>query len=444
MTDDGAARAAIATDLSSTLFVEAGAGSGKTTQLVARILEILLSGRAGVDQLAAITFTEAAAGELRDRLAERLEQAAIADPVVSRRAAAADALAGLEGAAVTTLHGFARRILADHPFAAGLPAVFEVLDEVRSAIAFDDRWAGTVDALLADPDASAALSWLLAGGAQLDDLRVIAQAFDAHWDRIPSGDGVPPAALPRIDRREVLDPLRRARALALYCDDPDDRLLHHLEALGPTVERLEDSEAEIDVLRVLAGMTSKLTGGNRGRPVAWGGRKADVQSCLDDAQAGRDRIVADAVRGALGQVGLALATAARAPPRPAAAVKAGSTITTCSSWLATSSGTTRRCRPRSMTGIASSSSTSSRTPTRSRPSWPFASPPRRRPGPANRSARVAHRGIQPATGRGRRSRSNRGACSSSATRSSRSTGSAGPTWRSSRRRGPGWPIERCR
>ncbi|HEY1733564.1 MAG TPA: UvrD-helicase domain-containing protein, partial [Acidimicrobiales bacterium] len=129
LTKDSAARRAIAGDLSSTLFVEAGAGSGKTTQLVARILEILLTGRAGVDQLAAITFTEAAAGELRDRLAERLEQAAVADPVVSRRAAAADALAGLDGAAVTTLHGFARRILADYPFAAGLPAVFEVLDE---------------------------------------------------------------------------------------------------------------------------------------------------------------------------------------------------------------------------------------------------------------------------------------------------------------------------
>ena len=92
--------------------------------------------------------------------------------------------------------------------------MFEVLDEVRSAIAFDDRWAGTVDALLADPDASAALPWLLACGARLDDLRAIAQAFDTNWDRIPPGAGGPPAALPRIDPGVVLDPLRRARALA--------------------------------------------------------------------------------------------------------------------------------------------------------------------------------------------------------------------------------------
>src|SRR5580704_10033388 len=226
-TTDSAARATVVTDLSSTLFVEAGAGSGKTTQLVARILELLLTGRAGVDQLAAITFTEAAAGELRDRLAERLEQAA-ADPDASRRAAAADALGGLDGAAVTTLHGFARRILADHPFAAGLPATFEVLDEVRSALAFDDRWAGTVDAVLADPDASTALQWLLACGAQLDDLRTIARALDANWDRLPPAEEAPPVALPRIDRGEILDPLRRAIALAPACDDPDDRLRCHL------------------------------------------------------------------------------------------------------------------------------------------------------------------------------------------------------------------------
>ncbi len=202
MMDDSAARAAIATDLSSTLFVDAGAGSGKTTQLVARILEILLTGRAGVDQLAAITFTEAAAGELRDRLAERLELAAAADPTASRRAAAVDALAGLDGAAVTTLHGFARRILADHPFAAGLPAVFEVLDEVRSAIAFDDRWAGTVDTLLADPGR-------IVGGAVASRLRRPARR--------------PPGHRPGVRRQLGPDPARRRRGAGCARSDRSGR-----------------------------------------------------------------------------------------------------------------------------------------------------------------------------------------------------------------------------
>src|SRR5439155_1582559 len=65
----------IRTDTSTTLFVAAGAGTGKTTELVARVLQLVRDGvlLAGV---AAITFTEAAAAELRDRVRAGLEDAA--------------------------------------------------------------------------------------------------------------------------------------------------------------------------------------------------------------------------------------------------------------------------------------------------------------------------------------------------------------------------------
>ena len=59
---DEAARQLIARDgLDRTLFVEAGAGTGKTQALVGRIVELVLSDRARLSDLAAITFTEAAA-----------------------------------------------------------------------------------------------------------------------------------------------------------------------------------------------------------------------------------------------------------------------------------------------------------------------------------------------------------------------------------------------
>jgi len=59
---DAAARTAIAEDLDATLVVEAAAGTGKTTELVNRIVRILASGRAKVDGIVAVTFTEKAAG----------------------------------------------------------------------------------------------------------------------------------------------------------------------------------------------------------------------------------------------------------------------------------------------------------------------------------------------------------------------------------------------
>ena len=65
---DAAARDAIANDLDDTLIVEAAAGTGKTTELVGRIVRILASRRARVDNIVAVTFTEKAAGELKLRL----------------------------------------------------------------------------------------------------------------------------------------------------------------------------------------------------------------------------------------------------------------------------------------------------------------------------------------------------------------------------------------
>src|SRR5947208_12978699 len=72
---DGDARRAIADALDDTLIVEAAAGTGKTTELVKRILRVLETGRAAMVEIVAVTFTEKAAGELKLRLRERLERA---------------------------------------------------------------------------------------------------------------------------------------------------------------------------------------------------------------------------------------------------------------------------------------------------------------------------------------------------------------------------------
>jgi len=71
---DQANRDRIATDLETNLLVEAGAGSGKTTAMVGRMAELIRTGRAEVDEIAAVTFTRKAAAELRERFQEHLEK----------------------------------------------------------------------------------------------------------------------------------------------------------------------------------------------------------------------------------------------------------------------------------------------------------------------------------------------------------------------------------
>src|SRR2546428_8313732 len=70
---DQAERERIRTSLEETLVVEAAAGTGKTSELVARLVNVLAEGRGTVQSIAALTFTEKAAGELKLRLRAGLE-----------------------------------------------------------------------------------------------------------------------------------------------------------------------------------------------------------------------------------------------------------------------------------------------------------------------------------------------------------------------------------
>ena len=197
---DAAERSAVRTRLDETLFVEAGAGTGKTTVLVDRIVELVTGTDHPVPMraVAAITFTEKAAAELRDRVRGELEKRArSADTTAEMRARCTQALDELDDAAICTLHSFAQRILTAFPVEAGLPPRIEVHDEVSSLLAFDDRWRRTRDDLLDAPDHEAAVLVTLAAGATLDHLRRVAEHLDDNWDLLDRVEPVP--ELPALD-----------------------------------------------------------------------------------------------------------------------------------------------------------------------------------------------------------------------------------------------------
>src|SRR6058998_3492467 len=129
---DADARRAIAEALDDTLVVEAAAGTGKTTELVNRILRVLATGRAKMIEIVAVTFTEKAAGELKLRLREALEheRAAAADEDVRQRLELA--LETLEEAHVNTIHGFCAELLRERPVEACVDPLFAVLTEPQA------------------------------------------------------------------------------------------------------------------------------------------------------------------------------------------------------------------------------------------------------------------------------------------------------------------------
>src|SRR5438270_12978449 len=112
---DTDARRAIAEALDDTLVVEAAAGTGKTTELVKRILRVLATGRATMVEIIAVTFTEKAAGELKLRLREAIEQERATAGDEDARGRLEHALETLEEAHVNTIHGFCADLLRERP-----------------------------------------------------------------------------------------------------------------------------------------------------------------------------------------------------------------------------------------------------------------------------------------------------------------------------------------
>ena len=177
---DALERSRAATALDQNLVVTAGAGTGKTSLIIERVLFLLLHARVPLERLAIVTFTEKAAAELRERLEDALERiverstnASLqenkgyeADRVFSHISGASEskrpfadrartALESLDRANVTTLHSFSGEILRRHHRKAGVDVDFRIdADQMAFGELFHERW-GTFLQTTLGPDTDA-------------------------------------------------------------------------------------------------------------------------------------------------------------------------------------------------------------------------------------------------------------------------------------------------
>src|SRR5215204_7770997 len=134
-------REAIARDLDATLIVEAAAGTGKTTELVGRIVALIENHRATIGQIVAVTFSEKAAGELKLRLREELERArARTSPASESGKRLENAVHDFEEAQVSTIHGFCAELLRERPVEACVDPAFTVLTDSQAERHFEEAF----------------------------------------------------------------------------------------------------------------------------------------------------------------------------------------------------------------------------------------------------------------------------------------------------------------
>ena len=133
------------------------------------------SGRAQLGEIVAITFTEKAAGELKGRLRQKLEETL---PDDKRK----EALADLERAHITTIHSFCAWVLRERPIEAVVDPLFAVADELQRRLLFEETWDEWLEIELGkNPPA---LRQALMFGVELDALPELATLLVEHRDRL--------------------------------------------------------------------------------------------------------------------------------------------------------------------------------------------------------------------------------------------------------------------
>lgn len=207
----------ILTDLDTTLLVEAGAGSGKTTSLVGRLLALIESG-VSVGQIAAITFTNKAADEMKERFRLALEKAyriSSNDSLVRERLS--EALGNLDLIFIGTIHSFSGSLLRERPIEAGLDPSFEEMDKESDkqfrASCWDDYMAGL------DEEARLQFEELLSLRVDVNTLREVFDCVSLFTDvELPCEE----RERPNFDRiRNTLLPLLEAAAPYIPTVEPE-------------------------------------------------------------------------------------------------------------------------------------------------------------------------------------------------------------------------------
>jgi len=131
-----------AIEASGLVFVSAGAGTGKTMVLVERFCRSVLERGLPVDSLLVITYTDRAAGELRSRIRAALHEKGRSD--LARE---------LDGAWISTIHGFCNRLLRQNAVAAGVDPHFRVLDAEQALVLGREAFGAALEEFCASGEA---------------------------------------------------------------------------------------------------------------------------------------------------------------------------------------------------------------------------------------------------------------------------------------------------
>jgi ATP-dependent exoDNAse (exonuclease V) beta subunit len=249
--DDQAARDRIRASLAESLIVEASAGTGKTSELVRRIVRVLAAGLTQIDKIVAVTFTNKAAGELKLRLRKELDEVRVHAPPNEARNIE-HALEHLEEAAIGTIHAFCAQILRERPVEAVVDPAFQELSQPEADRLYQRAFRSWIQHKLNEeaPGLRRAFARMAWQESFLDDYSPMEQLQETGRKLIEWRDFPAPWRTAEFDRAAEIDALvervQELAAMCAKCKRWKDTLLvslRPLTELAVWIERAEHKQA---------------------------------------------------------------------------------------------------------------------------------------------------------------------------------------------------------
>ncbi len=276
------------------VIVVAGAGSGKTAVLVQRYLALLDAHPDWpLNALVAITFTEKAAGEMRDRVRQALEDRLTTATTDDARALWSARVGAMDSARIDTFHSLCAAILRANAAEAGIDPRFGVLDEIDARILLDNVIDDALRALVAEGDAAVRL-FAEYDAAQIREtvmrfagvaLPPLPSDLFAHW-----------LAAWEADAQAELDGLRRVEAAQALAWEPaggwptvEDKLLDQWRIAHEALAALDIAVSLADSIAPLTALAGINLAG--GAAKAWGDKET-VAEAKEPLKALRERVKA--------------------------------------------------------------------------------------------------------------------------------------------------------
>lgn len=254
----------------STLLISAAAGSGKTAVLVERIVALLREG-ASLDRMLIVTFTRAAAAEMRQRLHRRLCQEAAQDPAWAAQ------LDLLPQAQISTIHGFCQTVLRGDFQAAGIDPLARICNEATGKALFQQAMKDAMNSLCQEGGEHFALLMDSFSQEQIFELCdglehfLMSLPHPFQWLEQKTADIVPAGKMQTHPwYRALLDhaPVEIAKILTLW--ERQNRWFDHPDAVPAYRSALESDRLQLELLQKAApeSLLSALTALNFGRAPA--------------------------------------------------------------------------------------------------------------------------------------------------------------------------------